>query len=291
MRRLFGMFRVLGLAALMLGAVTALTLHRAQAQLKESLSGLGQQIIQLDGFLPHSAPRKLFVNGLEFNVETVGTPLGVTDALNRFQGLCHSVGQVDLPVAVRQKLESGSTDSPLAGAGVIRQDADNEGYVGCLDVGAHLNGEGLLAHLVEFGKTQNLRSIGQLRYAMARRHEGTTTLVVLWTEGDTKLSEMFPKNADVPGRDLDGIPRPTEGRRLLSAFEHAMPYGIAAYRIEGLSKVTVLANYKAQLRQLGWKLHDVGSRLTQAEKDGRRVLLRVTEKRLGAVILTVSDLG
>lgn len=291
MKRIFGMFRVIGLGLVMLAIATTMTVHQAQAQFMESLNGLGQQIAAIGGFSPNSAPRKLFVNGLEFTVLTVSTPLGVTDALNRFQGLCHSVANVDLPETVRAQLGASEKASPLNNAGVVRQDAENEGFLACLDVGTGTTGEGLLDHLVEFSKTQNLRSLGHLRYAMARRGKETTTLVVLWTEGDAKLGELFPKNADAPGRDLVGLPRPSQGRRLLSAFEQGKPFGIAAYRIEGQGKAAVLASYKASLGEQGWRLLELKNHLTVAEKDGKRVLVQVTEKRSGVVFVNISDLG
>jgi hypothetical protein len=115
--------------------------------------------------------------------------------------------------------------------------------------------------------------------------------VVLWTEGDAKLGELFPKNADAPGRDLVGLPRPPQGHRLLSAFEQGKPFGLAAYRIDGQVKATVLGSYKIALDQQGWRLLELKNHVTIAEKDGRRVLVQVTEKRAGVVFVNISDLG
>jgi hypothetical protein len=205
--------------------------------------------------------------------------------------LCHSAAEVELPMQVRERLDSADGGSTIDGVGVIRQEAKNEGFFACVDVGEGTTGERLLDRLLEFGKTQNLRSLGLLRYVLARRSADTTTLVILWTEGDANLSELFPKYADSPGRDLEGLPRPARGRRLLSAFEQGKPFGFTAYRIDGQSKAAVLARYQAALREQGWRLINAAGTLTVAERDGRKALIQITETRSGTVVVHLSDLG
>src|SRR5512133_888208 len=206
MRRIYATLRVMGLALFLLAVVTVVTLRQAQAHFRETLSGFGRQLAGLGDTSPHSSSRKLFVNGLEIRIATISTPLEIADALDRFADLCHSVKNIDLPAQVREKLESSSTGTSLDSGGIVRQQGEADGYVGCLDIGRDMTAEGLVSHLLEFGRTQNLRSLGQLRYAVARRSANTTTLVVLWTEGDAKLNQLFPKDADAPGSDLFDVP-------------------------------------------------------------------------------------
>ena len=291
MKRVYAMLRVIGLALLLLGIVTGVALRQAEAHFKEVLSGFGQQLASLGSFSPHTSPRKLFVNGLDIRIETVSTPLGISEALDRFRGLCHSAGDIDLPAEVRRNLESGSREGSLDSAAIVRQESETDGYLGCLDIGGDTTAEGVVAHLLEFGRTQNLRSLGQLRYAMARRHDSTTTLVVLWTEGDAKLNELFPNDADAPGRDLDGVPRPDQARRFLSAYEEKLPYGFVAYRVEGRPLPAVVASYETLLEGRGWTVGSRRNRMMLAEKDGRKLLVQVNEKHPGNVIVTLSDLG
>lgn len=291
MKRIYGILRIIGLALLMLGIAMAVTLRQAEAHFTEVLSGFGQQLAGLGSFSPHSAPRRLFVNGLAVRIESLSTTLGVSDALDRFGSLCHSASNIDLSDRVNEQLAVSPGDLPRAGIGIVRQDSETDGYLGCLDIGGDTTAEGLVAHLLEFGRTQNLRSLGQLRYAMARRHDSTTTLVVLWTEGDAKLNELFPKDTDAPGRDLVGVPRPEQAKRFLSAYEEKLPYGFVAYRVEGRPLPAVVALYEALLEGRGWTVTSRKNRMILAEKDGRKLLVHVNEKRPGSVIVTLSDLG
>lgn len=291
MNRFCGILRIIGLALVMLGIATAVTLRQAEAHLNEILGGFGQQLASVSSFSPHSAPRRLFVNGLAIRIESLSTPLGVSDALDRFGSLCHSASNIDLPARVKEQLGKGRVDLSHAGIGTVRKESDTEGYLGCLDVGNGTTAEGLVDRLLEFGRTQNLRSIGELRYAMARRTGASTTLVVLWTEGDMKFNELFPKDGDAPGRDLFDVPRPEEAKRFLSAFEEKLPYGFVAYRIEGQAVSAIVAAYRSRLEAQGWAISSGKGRVTLAEKDGRKLLVQASEKLRGAVTLTISDLG
>lgn len=291
MKRIKGIFRVLGLATLMLAGATSLTLHRVEAHLKESLRGFAEQVTALDGFRSNTVPRQLFVNGLALHLVTVSTPLSVKDALDRFQSTCHAVGQIDLPAALKQKLEHRSKDGEALPAGVIRQDAKNEGFLACIDLGVHMDAAAFLGKLGEFGKTKNLRSLGQMRYALARRHAETTSLLMLWTEGDAQLAEMFPKHGDAPGGELHDVPRPKDGRRLVSAFEQGMPFGFAAYSVEGQGVESVSKSYAARLAAGGWQIRPNKARGLLAEKGGRKLLVQVNTRQAGQVVVTISDLG
>lgn len=279
------------MALAMFALVVVLVLRKAEAQVKESLRGLGHQIAQLDGLSPHSAPRKLTMNGLEFGVVTAATSMGVSESLNRFQSLCRTVAQVDFSATVRRRLEEKVTVAPPEPKGVIRQDGEEEGFLACLDLGAGVTEDSLLLHLVEFGKTGNLQALGQLRYALARRSEGVTTLLMLWTEGDAKLTELFPKIGDAPGRDLWELPRPKDSRRILSAFEGTRSNGLASYEITNQLKRVVVDGYRASLREQGWHLDEAKNGTLIAEKAGRTVLVRTNERRAGRVVMSFLDLG
>jgi hypothetical protein len=291
MKCFLSLLRVLALALVMLAIVTAVTLRQAQARFDEVLGRFGQALAQLDRFSAHSAPRKLFVNGLELHIESLSTPLNVSDALDRFSGLCHSAADVALSEQVKRKLTPRPVDSQRSSVGTVREESDTEGYFGCLDVGVGQTSDGLLSRLIDLNRTMNLRSLGQLRYALARSHGKKTTLVVLWTEGDFKLRELFPKDRDAPGRDLQGVPRLAGTKRVLSAFEEALPYGFVAYRLAGPSPAAAMASYAGLLEADGWTVTRAKTGMMAAEKDGRRVLVQAREVRAGAVVLTLSDLG
>jgi len=291
MKSVKGLFRVFGLATVLLVGATGFTLHRAEAHLNESLRGFGEQLAAIDGFVPNTAPRQLFVNGLEVKVVALSTGLGVKDALDRFQSTCHAVANIDLPATLQQKFQEPQGEQDALPAGVIRQAAQNEGFLACLDIGAGTDAEGLLGRLTEFGKTQNLKSLGQMRYALARRKADTTSLLLLWTEGDAKLSELFPAQGDAPGRELADVPRPEGGRRLLSAVEEGMPFGLATYEVQGRTLAKVTRDFSRRLAVGGWRTQPLKKGGIFAEKSGRRLVVLLRNNQERKVAVTISDLG
>lgn len=291
MKRLFGLLRIFFLSLSVLGVIALFTIRRAEAQFHESLNGFGKQLISIASYKPHSSPRTLFVNGLEFRVLTIETPLKIPEALDRFQGLCHSVSEVNLPNELSKSLDSSLPKPGFSRAGVVRQEAESEGYLGCLDVGAQQTGEGLLARLVDLNRSHNLASLGDVRYVLARRHSNLTTMIVLWTEGGLNLRQLFPKDSDAPGRDLDGFPRPNGSQRLLSAFEQTQPFALSTYRLKGKSEGEVVTEYERLLETRGWRVENIRKHVLKAEKDGRQVMVGTREKRSGVVTVSLSDLG
>lgn len=291
MKRLYGTLRVLGLALAMLGLVTCVTLRRAQAKLIESLSGFGDQIAKLQDLSADSAPRQLMINGLELRVMTLSTRLDVKAALDRFQSVCHAVGQIDLPATVRQTLQAGAAPFASESLGVMRLDAESEGFLACIDLGEGLNAEGFLERLQAFGESKDLRSLGEFRYGLAKRHGDTTTLVLFWTEGAAKLTEMFRERGDAPGRDVWGMPRPENATRVLSAFEYGKPYGIAHYRVAGQAEERALSSYEGVLHRNGWSTSRIDSGGVLARKAERSVVVTASRSKDGQVTIGISDLG
>lgn len=294
MRRMLALFRMCSLAAAMALVVIGITMHRASAQISEALTSFGRRLADITEWVPHSTPRRLFVNGIELRFLTIGTTLPIRDALDRFEGLCKLPPRAEFPSATRLRLavESlGQSDEDLTDrAGIVRQESDREGVLACLDVGA-TSGEAFLGRLLEFGRTKRLSALGQLRYAMARRTGETTTLVVLWTEGDTLLGDAFPRAGDAPGRDIANVPRPAQSRRILSAFEEKLPYGIVAYRVDGLEMQSVAADIVQRLARAEWTATEARPGLIRAVQGRRRLIVRISERRKGVVVVTISDLG
>jgi hypothetical protein len=290
MKRVYALLRVLGLALTLLTVTVAITAKRAEARITEVLHGFGEQLAQLHELSSHSVPRKLFVNGLELGVVSASTTLPVGEALNRFQSLCHGVSELNVPAAVRQKLEASSSLEHLKKATVLREETDHEGFVACLDTQEPIDGAALLGRLQAFRRTQDLKSLGQLRYALVRRRGDTTTLIVFWTEGEAILTEQFKKGQDAPGRDLSDVPRPADAKRILSAFEQGQPYGLALYRIEGKHVADVRDAYEAALRQAGWLLEkDSPGGIVRASKGERVLVVRAKAGRGGQVLVSLID--
>ena len=291
MKRVWGLLRVLGLAVVLLSSVGVVVAKRAEARMTEVLRGFGEQLVQLHDLSVHSAPRQLFVNGLRLGVVSASTALPVNEALDRFQSLCHGVRDLDVSATLRQKLAAPNLQDETNRAGVIREQTEHEGFVACIDAGERLDGEAWLNRLQVFGRTQDLSALGQMHYALARRHGETTTLVLFWTEGKAKLTELFKQGQDAPGRDLVDVPRPATGKRLLSAFEQGVPYGLAFYRVEDQPLAAVVAAYEANLREGGWRVEGTRKGAVKATKGDRSLLVRVRAGRESQVIVSLLDLG
>lgn len=291
MRRLHGCVRVLALAATLLAIAGAVVARRAEARFAEVLRGFGQQLTQLHELSAHSVPRRLFVNGLELGVVSASTKLPVSEALSRFQTLCHGVKDVDVPSALKQELDAPGMHDPLNQGGVVRKETEHEGFVACLDTGERLTGEGLLGRLQEFSRTRDLQSLGALHYAFARRSGELTTLVMFWTEGEAKLEDLFKEGQDAPGRDLFEVPRPGKSKRVLSAFEQGQPYGLALYRVTGQSLVAASGTYAVLLREGGWHVQAGQEGVLRATKVGRGLFVRMRKGRSGDVLVSVLDVG
>lgn len=291
MKQVWGLLRVLGLATLILSVTGVVAVRRAEAHFTEVLRGFGEQLAALHELSTHSAPRKLFVNGLELRVLSASTPLPVTDALDRFQSLCHGVRDLDVPASLKQNLEKAGSLGPLNESGVIREQTEHEGFVACIDTGTRIDGAAFVRRLEEFGRTKDLKSFGEMRYALARSRGGQTTLIMFWTEGEAKLADLFKKGQDAPGRDLRDVPRPAGSTRVLSAFEQGAASGLAFYRVEGQALSTVSAAYEGALRNGGWRLSKGKNGTVTASKGERGLFVRMKARGDGRVNVGILDLG
>jgi hypothetical protein len=89
-------------------------------------------------------------------------------------------------------------------------------------------------------------------YTYAERRGQTTHFIALHGGQGVDLREMFPSDEDAPGRDPDGLPRPSTSRRLLSLRVVDQPYEVAIY-VDGQRGVDALVNhYQETLPGAGW---------------------------------------
>lgn len=195
----------------------------------------------------HSAPRRLFVNGLELRLVTASFDEELGAVLDRFQGACRRSGGLRLGDA---KAELAHLDTSL------RRESDSEGVLACLDTGGPLALNQVIARLEGFLETGDLGDVGSLRVVRAQRGRGRTTVLALWTEGSAPLSRLFPSRGDAPGRDPLDFPRPPGTRRVLSAFEAGEPYALTVYREEDGAEADSerVRAYRASLEGRGWRV-------------------------------------
>ncbi len=143
---------------------------------------------------------------------------------------------------------------PDAVDGTMRFETSHRGYVGCLDTGGDREDhESFMGRLQRFADTGNVSEVGFMRYLYAERlGDEETFFVTIFSDTDLNLFEMFPTEGDAPGRDPEGIPRPPDSRRILSAFVDDDPYTMTLYTTTEHSVREVLGHYRQTLPDAGW---------------------------------------
>jgi hypothetical protein len=222
---------------------------RARAHTAEALQGAGAHLASLAEGEPGSV-HVLHVNGAEFKTVTLRTMEPVTRVLSAFRRSC---GRLDLTL----------------GEAVFELADDDEGVAVCFDAGISHSAGSLVRALERFVRTGELTVIGRLRYARVTRRDRRGTAVFLaWTEGPIRLFQMFPADRDAPGRDLPGIPRAPQSRRLLSSWEATQNSYVAVYATP-LDEDAARRFYQTKLEQQGFHAYGASS----AEARARRALL------------------
>jgi len=221
----------LGLFLVVTGAViSALLVRSVQAEVTEVLRGMSAEIMRYPG-APQEGLRELLLNGVRvsFRTQTVDAPL--VEVFAHYETLCD-------------------------GSDVRLNEA--AGYVACVDMGdAPEDLQSLAERFVRFSETGDMRQLGELRYVHARRvasANGEKTFVfTMWADSDFDLRRMLPgASTDAAGRDLEGLPRPPDSQRILSAWEAQQPSGIFVYRVASKSAVELESFYRRELSNHGW---------------------------------------
>ena len=240
-------------ALLTLGTVLgALTLARGRARADELVMDVGTQMLSYARATQLDAPRTLVVNGLPLHVLSGSTRDAVSTLLDTFDARCHRAsGQLDrwaqeLPGHRRWPRIAEQALDP-----VLRREDLHGGYVACLDLGAQtVSAEDLLERLRRFLEHGDLSEVGDLRFAWASRSGDATTYVGVYTDGPVPLGAAFPAEGDAPGTDVTGVPRPSHGRRVLSAFQRDAAPMLASYESTVTPQVA-LQSFGAQLARQG----------------------------------------
>lgn len=288
--RVGGFLRVATLAVIGLAIVLLIALRSARATAAEALLGFGSELMRWPQMHAHSGLRTLSVNGIEFHLVTVSTPLSVKDATEHFHAFCKEHGGVQVPTKLEGAARMAKPFLPSSVDGTFSRVGEHEGVLACLDTGGPLDVSALGERLGRFADTGDLSHLGQLRYVLSRRDGDTTTALVLWTEGAVPILAAFPTSGDTPGVDPEAFPRRAGSRRLLSAREHGEPYSATVYVVEGDS-AELEHWYETVLAQSSWHVRRVKSTIIVAERGKRRIMVHVSGPQRGQVTATVLELS
>lgn len=278
--RLAAFGRAVAVLVVIVAACVISLIRSAEARAGEALLGFGRELATWTDAHRQSGTRVLSVNGLQLDLMTVTTSLNVRQSLDHFHDLCRQRGGV-------REAAPGAARSFDA---VLRKEGDHEGVLACVDTGGPLGVSELTRRLEQFGNGGNLAQLGKLRYVLARRTGETTTLLVLWTDGDAQLLGLMPATGDAVGRDPSDFPRATGLRRLLSAAEQGAPYSLTVYDAGKQAPADVGSWYEAELTRSGWSVTRTRDRLV-ARKASRSVVLSVRALKAGKTAVSIAELS
>jgi hypothetical protein len=235
-RRFKGLMR-LGAYALFAGAcITGFTLHQAKADVAKSSMSFGRELAPLMADMDGDA-HHMKVNGQDLFMNVAETDLSISAVLDRYEAHCRAnkgaLGSLwkDIP-KLQGDVEKDKALGDAGRWGVVRREDRREGVIMCL-----VKGNGTPPTFSEaaqaFVQTKDLGALGKLRYAYVKRSsngKGHRVLTV-WTEDSFNFDKLVPADGSEPGgSDPQGIPRPPEATRLLSANIESTPFGVYVYR-------------------------------------------------------------
>jgi hypothetical protein len=283
-------------AATYIGVVCAvgagLSARSAWGQVSEQALVTGRELSKLEDL--SGPPEHLMLNGQKLNISSALSDLSMTQVLDRFQGVCNTDGTLQRDF---REIKGLLDDKALLEAakhghfGVIRQENKDDGVIACAVKNPRNGKQSTWQGIAKFAKSGDLADIGLLRYAYVRRTEsGRTHVLAVWTDGSFKLSALVPpKNGDSPGSDIEGVPRPEQSVRYLTAAAEGRPHSVRIYESKAVAG-DVLNSYDAQMPKRGWEPIDIGDQAPTARyfsKDGVDLLVVVEQSEGRSVISMV----
>ncbi len=236
--------------------------HHARAQVGEVLFGMGEEMLRYEGAHRIDAPRTLVLNGQPIRLASAVTRHDLDRVLDWYEARC-TEHDGELGEQIREIVEGNpeidDVDSSLFDATLREQDG-GRGFVACLDTGTErLDVESLAERFEKFRRSLDVSELGDLRYIYGEENEDGTFFVAFWTEGSFRIAEMFPAQGDAPGRDPDGVPRPPDGRRILSAWEDGQPQSVTMYGESRKGPDDLERWYRERMD--GWHLLELGDEM------------------------------
>jgi len=239
------------------GAMGVLAFRTARADVGETTTKLGRDLLPLSDLI--ESGKEVMLNGESIFVSSNVVSEDVASVLDRFESHClDNAGVIGDAWGKLADLTPNAAKMPEAERarwrklGTVRAGNNKEGSVICLARGEN-SPEDLTTALVEFRRTEDLGSIGKLRYAYATRRNGQTHVLAAWTESHFRFSSVLAEGKeDAPGSDSNAIPRPENAKRLLSAGISGTPYAVRVYTSSETGE-SIRAMYDKEMHERGFK--------------------------------------
>ena len=133
---------------------------------------------------------------------------------------------------------------------------------------------GVRASLCIFANAAGARApneeLHRVRYTLAHaREDGSIAVTTVVNASSTPLNELFPAEGDAPGSDLDGVARPEQSRRTMTAVVgRPSDHAVRVYE-STLALEPAVASYDRQMSALGYVTTGSLVDARMYRKDGR----------------------
>jgi hypothetical protein len=283
-------------AATYIGVVCAigagLSARSAWGQVSEQALVTGRELAKLEDL--SGPPEHLMLNGQKLNISSATTELGMSAVLDRFEGVCKTDGTLQRDFA---QIKGLLDDQSLVAAakrmhfGVIRQETKDDGVIACAVKNPKNGKQSTWDGFAKFADSGDLADVGLLRYAYVRRTEsGRTHVLAVWTDGSFRLDALVPPDkGDAPGSDIEGVPRPGDSVRYLTAAAEGRPHSVRIYESKRDAS-QVLSSYDRDMPGRGWEPVEIGDQAPSARyfsKDGVDLLVVAEQSGDRAVVSMV----
>ncbi len=291
------LLRLTAFLALLYAALMVTLGYRVRAQVSESFMSMGAEMLTYEGADHQSAPRTLELNGQAIKLATGRAPHSLAHVLDYYESRCmQRDGRFAEQIA---EITEGDPQFVLERSRMLdptmREEDGHKGFVACLDTlsDERLEVEGFAERARRFQSSLDLSDIGELRYVYGEEHDGHTFFVAFWVEGSFKVLDMFPTDRDVPGRDVDDVPRTSSSRRILSAWEEGHPESVTAYVDPARDAHALLRYYRHEMPHHGWEElpldRDISGRLGISGPPDNVLVFEQDDRMIGAVFGTNDD--
>ena len=242
--------------------LTLISVRAAATHVREGMMSFGREMMQYADRHAMGEARTLSINGTYLEFASGSTRDSLDTVLSYYQSRCAArdgasreladvIGRLP-PTATGPRPTGATSEHALS---TFRVGDEQRGYVACFDVGnTRLTPNEILRRVRAAIDSGDLSDVGRLRYLYAERSgSGRTRFLGFWSDGEVNVRHMFPTTGDVPGEEPEGIARPGNMRRMMSAREVDQPYSINIYA--GISPIdTVESHYRAEMPRQGWNL-------------------------------------
>lgn len=124
----------------------------------------------------------------------------------------------------------------------------------------------------------------RVRYTLAhRRDDGSIAITSVVSASSTPLNELFPAEGDAPGSDLEGIARPENARRTLTAIVGKNEHAVRVYETP-MSVPAAASSYDQKMAALGFATTASLEDARMYRKDGKSYVASFRATTDGATV-------